>query len=57
MDIFSYAGFAYGLTAIISLGTVGVILMINSLMNWAVRLKVKQDSQEQTPQAKLAEAR
>jgi hypothetical protein len=33
MDIYSYAGFAYTLTAFISLGTVGLILMINKLIN------------------------
>jgi hypothetical protein len=37
MDIYSYACFAFGLTALISLGTVGLILLINSLMNWVVR--------------------
>jgi hypothetical protein len=37
MDIYSYACFAFALTAIISLGTVGLILLINSVMNWVVR--------------------
>jgi hypothetical protein len=50
MDIYSYAGFAYGLTALISLGTVGLILLINSMMNWVVH-QAKYQSQVETRKA------
>lgn len=33
MDIYSYAAFAYGITATISLATIGLILIINYLVN------------------------
>ena len=55
MDIYSYAGFAYGLTAVISLGTVGLILMINSVMNWVVH-KAKNEEETQAEETELADA-
>jgi uncharacterized membrane protein len=54
MDIYSYAGFAFFLTAIISLGTVGLILMINSLMNWVVQ-QAKYKSQAERQGVKLVD--
>lgn len=32
MDIFSYALFAYGLTALISFFTIGLILLLNKIL-------------------------
>lgn len=33
MNIFTYAAFAYGLTAVISFGVIGLIVLINKAMN------------------------